>query len=118
VQVLEHIRQGIVILEPTERLTVETETDLKNAVRRQLDAGRMHIVLDLNRVPYIDSCGLGAMVQGYVSAQRLGGFLKLHNVRGRNLQLLTITRLLTIFEVYQPETSSRGRTDASLSHTR
>jgi anti-sigma B factor antagonist len=64
--------------------------------------GWRHIVLDLARVPYIDSCGLGTMVQGYVSAHRLGGSLKLLNVNGRNRQLLTVTRLLTVFEEYEP----------------
>jgi anti-anti-sigma factor len=97
-----------VILELVGRLTVETEADLKEAVRRQLESGRVNLVLDLARVPYIDSCGLGAMVQGYVSAHRLGGSLKLLNVRGRNRHLLTITRLLTVLEPYHPETTTVG----------
>ena len=107
-QVLEHVHRGVVILEPTERLTVETEADLKDAVRRQLDDGRVHLVLDLRRVPYIDSCGLGTMVQAYVSAHRLGGELRLLNLNGRNRQLLTITRLLGVLELYQPERSAVG----------
>jgi anti-anti-sigma factor len=108
VAILEHVYRDLVILEPTERLTVETEADLKDAVRHQLDAGRVHLVLDLGRVPYIDSCGLGRVLQAHVSARRLGGELKLLNVNGRNRQLLTITRLLTVLEPYQPETSAAG----------
>ena len=107
-QVLEHVYPNVVILELTERLTVETESDLKDAVRRQLDAGRRHLVLDLARVPYVDSCGLGTMVQAYVSAHRLGGSVKLMNVNQRVRQLLTITRLLTVFEPYQPEARAVG----------
>ena len=102
-QVIEHIRPGIVILEPRGRITVETEGDLQDAVRRQLTAGRVHLVLDLARVPYIDSCGLGRMIQAYVSANRAGGELKLMNVEGRNMQLLTVTRLLSVFEIYQAD---------------
>jgi anti-anti-sigma factor len=108
VQVLEHVYDNVVILEPTERLTVETEADLKDAIRHQLDAGRVHLVLDLGRVPYIDSCGLGRVVQAHVSALRLGGELRLLNVNGRNRQLLTITRLLNVLKPYQPEASSVG----------
>ena len=108
VQVLEHVYPNLVILEPTERLTVETEADLKDAVRRQFDAGRRHLVLDLARVPYVDSCGLGTMVQAYVSAQRVGGSVKLLNVAPRVRQLLTITRLLTVFGLYQPEARAVG----------
>jgi anti-sigma B factor antagonist len=108
VQVLEHVYPNVVVLELTERLTVETEAALKDAVRRQLDAGRKHLVLDLARVPYVDSCGLGTMVQAYVSAHRAGGFVKLLNVTPRVRQLLTITRLLTVFEFYQPQVRAVG----------
>jgi anti-sigma B factor antagonist len=108
VQVLEHVYPNLVILELMERLTVETESDLRDAVRRQLDAGRRHLVLDLARVPYVDSCGLGTMVQAYVSAHRAGGSVKLWNITPRVRQLLTITRLLTVFELYQPDARAVG----------
>jgi anti-sigma B factor antagonist len=108
VQVLEHVYPNLVILELTDRLTIETEGDLRDAVRRQLDAGRKHLVLDLAHVPYVDSCGLGTMVQAYVSAHRAGGFVKLSNITPRVRQLLTITRLLTVFELYQPEARAVG----------
>ena len=106
-QVLEHVYSNMVVLELTERLTVETETDLKDAVRRQLDSGRRHLVLDLARVPYVDSCGLGTMVQAYVSAHRAGGWVRLRNVTPRVHHLLTITRLSSVFEFY-PETRAVG----------
>jgi anti-sigma B factor antagonist len=108
VQVLERVYPNVVILELTERLTVETEADLKAAVRRQLDAGRRHLVLDLARVPYVDSCGLGTMVQAYVSAHKVGGSVKLLNVTSRVRHLLTITRLFTVFELYQARPRAVG----------
>jgi anti-sigma B factor antagonist len=108
VHVLEHIYPNVVILEPTDRLTVETETDLRDAVRRQLDAGRSHLILDLARVSYVDSCGLGTMVQAYVSTHRVGGSFRLLHVNLRVRQLLTITRLLSVFEVDQPQPNEVG----------
>ena len=107
-QVLEHVYPNVVILELTDLLTMESEADLRDAVRRQLDAGRRHLVFDLARAPYVDSCGLGTKVQAYVSAQRLGGSVSLMNVSQRVRQLLTITRLLTVFEQYQPEARAVG----------
>ncbi len=65
-------------------------------------------MLDLGRVPYVDSCGLGTMVQAYVSAHRAGGSVKLMNITPRVRQLLTITRLMTVFELYQPEARAVG----------
>jgi anti-sigma B factor antagonist len=108
VQVLEYVYPNLVVLELRDQLTVETESDLRDAVRRQLAAGRRHLVLDLARVPYVDSCGLGTMVQAYVSAHRAGGSVKLWNITPRVRQLLTITRLLTVFELYQPEARAIG----------
>lgn len=107
-QVHEHVYPNVVVLELTERLTVETESVLRDAVRRQLDAGRRHLVLDLGAVPYVDSCGLGTMVQAYVSARRAGGSVKLMNITPRVRQLLTITRLMTVFELYQPHARAKG----------
>ena len=107
-QVLEHVYPNVVVLELTDRLTVETEADLKDAVRRQLDAGRRHLVLDLASVPYVDSCGLGTMVQSYVSARRAGGSVRLLNVTPRVRHLLTIARLLTVFDFYRPDVRAVG----------
>src|SRR5262245_209030 len=111
VHVLEHIRSYAVVLAPQDEITADTEHDLKDAVRRQLNAGRVHIVLDLQHVPYIDSCGLGRVVQAYVSAQRVGGGLKLMNVNERILHLLTTTRLTSVIEIVEPEREpTRNRT--------
>jgi anti-anti-sigma factor len=100
---IEHIRPDVVILEPRERLTVENEGELQQVVRRHLDAGRACLVLNLGSVPYIDSCGLGTIAQTHLSAQRLGGWLKLLNVHGHNRQLLTVTRLLGTIGIWEPE---------------
>jgi len=98
---IEHIHPDIVILEPRERLTVENEAELREVVRRHLDAGRVRLILDLAHVPYIDSCGLGTIAQTHLSSRRLGGWLRLLNVTGRNHQLLTVTRLLGVIGVYE-----------------
>jgi anti-sigma B factor antagonist len=99
----ETVRGNVVIIEPKGRLTVEIEEQFRDTVRRLLESGRTRLVLNLANVPSIDSCGLGAIVQGYISARRRGGDLKLLNVSGRNHHLLTITKLLTVFETYDSE---------------
>jgi anti-sigma B factor antagonist len=100
---IERILPELVLLQPRERLTVENEADLKEAVTQHLQAGRTRMILDLAHVPYIDSCGLGTIAQTHLNAQRAGGWLKLQNVTGRNLQLLSVTRLLDVIGVYAPE---------------
>ena len=99
----ERVRNDVVVIEPKGRLTVETEADFVGAVRRLLDAGRIRLVLNLADVPYIDSSGLGAIAHTYTSAWRRGGELKLLNVKARNRQVLKVTKLLTVFEVFDSE---------------
>ena len=112
----ERICNDVVFIEPKGRLTVETEADFVRAVRRLLDAGRIRLVLNLADVPYIDSSGLGAIAHTYTSAWRRGGDLKLLNVKARNRQVLAVTKLLSVFEVFESEEeavrSFEGRTVA------
>jgi anti-anti-sigma factor len=96
----ETVRGDVRVLAPGGRLTVETEAVFTTAVRKAFAAGQMQLVLDLAGVPYVDSCGLGVLAQAYVAAFRRGGSVKLANVNGRNRRLLTITRLLTVFAVF------------------
>ena len=100
---IQHILADVVVLQPRERLTVENEADLKDALGQHLGAGRNRVVLDLAQVPYIDSCGLGTIAQAYLNLQRAGGWLKLQNVSGRNYQLLSVTRLLGVIGLYTQE---------------
>ena len=102
-ELIERVLPDVVVLQPKERITLENEAELKEAVGRQLKAGRVRLVLDLAHVSYIDSCGLGTIVQAHLNTVRAGGWLKLHNVSGRNLQLLSVTRLLGVIGVYTPE---------------
>jgi anti-sigma B factor antagonist len=99
----QRVHNNIVIVEPRGRLTVETELEFTAAIRGLLDTGWRRLVLNLADVPYIDSCGLGAIAQAYVSSWRRGGELKLLNVTDRNRHLLTITKLLTVLDVYDSE---------------
>ena len=101
-RVIERLVPAGAILEPDAEITAETEAELRDVVRRQLAAGRVNLVIDLAHVPYIDSCGLGRIVQAYVSAHRQGGGLKLVNVSGKARHLLQVTRLLSVLEVGQP----------------
>jgi anti-anti-sigma factor len=102
-ELIERIQPDVVVLQPRERITVENETDLKEAVGRHMGAGRVRLVIDLAHVPYMDSCGLGTIVQAHLNTMRAGGCLKLQNVTGRNLQLLSVTRLIGVIGIYAPE---------------
>ena len=97
------VHHHVVIVEPKERITVETAEHFTAAIRTVLEAGSRHLVLNLVDVPYVDSDGLAAIVQAYTATRRRGGDLKLLHLRDRTRQLLAVTKLLTVFEAYDTE---------------
>jgi len=72
-------------------------------VRSVLRDGHNRLLLDLGHVRYVDSAGLGALVQAFSAARNRGGALKLLNVIERFNDLLVLTRLLTVFECFDQE---------------
>jgi anti-sigma B factor antagonist len=76
---------------------------LKDKVNSLVNQGQKKIVLNLANVPYIDSAGLGEIVRAYTTVSRQGGSLKLLNLTKRITDLLSITKLLTVFETFDVE---------------
>ena len=76
---------------------------LKDKVNSLVNQGSRKIVLNLAEVPYIDSAGLGEIVRTYTTVSRQGGSLKLLKLTKRITDLLSITKLLTVFETFESE---------------
>jgi anti-sigma B factor antagonist len=76
---------------------------LRDKVNSLIQQGHKKLVLNLGEVPYIDSAGLGEIVRTYTTVSREGGSLKLLNLTKRLIDLLAITKLLTIFETFDSE---------------
>ena len=81
----------------------EGSIELRNAIRGLVDAGKKKILLNLAGVGYIDSSGIGELVSSYTAINKDGGQLKLLNLTQKLRDLLTITKLLTVFDVYETE---------------
>jgi anti-anti-sigma factor len=99
----ESSREGVDILSLKGRLTVGEATAVREKVNAVAAAGRFNVLLNLEHVEYIDSTGLGAMVICFTSLRKAGGALKLVNPNKRNVELLLLTKLHTIFEVFSDE---------------
>jgi len=100
----ERQREGVTILALKGRITVGEVTPVRDKITALIADGHSQIVLDLEHVDYIDSTGLGNLVISYTQAKKAGGALKLLNLNKRNVELLALTRLHTIFEVFAEET--------------
>jgi anti-sigma B factor antagonist len=97
-------KEGIVILDLKGRLVVgEPVASLRERIRQLAESGSVSVILNLEQVDYIDSTGLGSMVICYTTLQKAGGALKILNLSRRNIELLVLTKLSTVFEVFNDE---------------
>ena len=81
----------------------DSATALRGAIRELVAGGNNKILLNLGGVKYIDSSGIGELIANYTTAGRNGGQLKLLNLTDKVQDLLVVTKLLTVFDVYENE---------------
>jgi anti-sigma B factor antagonist len=94
----------VIILDIQGKILIgEGDDALREAVTRLVEGGKRKILLNLADVPYVDSAGLGEIVRCYTTVSKQGGRLKLINLTKKIQDLLSITKLLTVFETYENE---------------
>lgn len=92
---------GVTVLVLSGRVVLGEESNqLRTKLKDLLGQGKTRLVLDLAEVKYIDSAGLGTLVAGYTSAQNQGAGIKLANLTKKFHEQLHITKLVTVFDVY------------------
>jgi anti-sigma B factor antagonist len=92
---------GTTVLKLSGRVALGDESNqLRNRIKDILNRGKTRLILDLAEVSYIDSAGLGTLVAGFTSAQSQGASMKLANLTRKFHEQLHITKLVTVFEVY------------------
>jgi anti-sigma B factor antagonist len=95
---------GVTVLDLSGRITIgEGSVQLREAVRKLLDSGKKKILLNLAGITYVDSSGIGELVSCYTTTGNHGGQLKLLNLTKKIRDLLSITKLLTVFDSYDDE---------------
>ena len=100
-------REGIAIIDFKGRITAGEEVGaFRAAFEKLMAAGDPKMLLNLMHVDYIDSTGLGALVMCSTHSQNAGGVAKLVHLNRRNLELLVLTKIDTIFEVFDDETDA------------
>jgi len=102
IQQREH--EGVVILDLKGRITVGPEAGaLRERIAALTASGTSNLVFNLKDVDYIDSTGLGALVICATSLRKIQGNVKLVNLSRRNIELLVMTKLATVFEIFTDE---------------
>ena len=103
-QIEERSVGDVTILDLKGKMTLgEGDELLRDKINSLIHQGQKNLLLNLEGVPYIDSAGLGEIVRTYTTVSRQGGSLKLVNLTKRITDLLSITKLLTVFETFDTE---------------
>ena len=103
-EIVERTVSDVTVLDLKGKMTLgEGDELLKDKINSLLAAGKKKLLLNLEGVPYIDSAGLGEIVRTYTTVSRQGGKLKLLNLTKRIEDLLSITKLLTVFDTFDSE---------------
>jgi len=97
----DRIENGIVILEPKGKIMGGPDASLLNdKIHEYIESERKKVVIDLSQVEWMNSTGLGILISGYTKLRNHEGVLKLANVTDKIQSLLTITKLVTVFETF------------------
>ena len=95
---------NVSVVDVAGRITLgEGSSNLRDTIRGLLTQGNKSVLLNLGEVSYIDSSGIGELVSGFTSVTNAGGQLKLLNLTKRVTDLLQITKLYTVFEIFDDE---------------
>lgn len=92
------------VLDLSGKITIGAgSVQLREAVRKLIESGNKKILLNLGDVSYVDSSGIGELVNSFTTTSNAGGHLKLLNLTKKIQDLLAITKLLTVFETFSTE---------------
>ena len=98
---------GVTVLDLSGRITLgEGSVQLREAIRDLISKGQKRILLNMGDVSYIDSSGLGELVSAYTTSKNQGAALKLLSLTKKVKDVLQLTQLYTVFDIYDDEASA------------
>ena len=103
-RIVERRSGDVTILDLAGRLVLDQgDATFRDSVADLVARGETHLLVNLQDVSYIDSAGVGMLVAKMLSVRRAGGDMKLLNLTARSTRVMTITKLLTVFEAFDNE---------------
>ena len=100
---------GVEVIKLDGKITIGSgDQQLREVIGNALSAGKTNLLLDMSGVTTIDSSGIGELVGSYTTVTNRGGKLKLLHLPAKLNELLHVTQLITVFEVYESEQEAVG----------
>ena len=107
------LASDVYVIDALGKLTIGDPIQMfRAALRGRLNEGLRKVVLNLGGVSYIDSSGLGELVCSFREIRESGGDVKLLRITPKTRELLQITKLITIFDLYEDEPAAVASLDA------
>ena len=104
--IIERTLNDITVLDLDGNLVIGGNKEFRQRVTRIANSDVRKLIVNLARVEYMDSSGLGELISGYTAMQRVSGHFKLLHLSHRLQQLLVITKLITVFETFDSESAA------------
>ena len=101
--IIERTINDVTVLDLEGNLALEGNKQFRQRAAGAIDAGARKLIVNMARVPYMDSSGLGELISCYTTLQRMSGRIKLLHLSDRLQHLLVITKLTTVFETFDSE---------------
>jgi len=107
VKITNHEVNGVSVVVLDGRIVLgEESTSVREKLKSMTAAGKKNIVLNMDNIKYIDSAGLGTLIAAHLSAKNQGASLRLSNLGHKFREVLQLTKLLTVFDVYDTEAAA------------
>ncbi len=98
---------NVVIIDVDGKIVLgDGDVEIKKTVDNLVEKGNKSFLLNLSKVPYLDSAGLGEIIRCFTSLRKSGGSFKLLSPNHRIVDLLTITKLLEVFDIFESESAA------------
>jgi anti-sigma B factor antagonist len=109
---------SVTVVDVAGRITLDEGAGaMRNTLRQMASTGRKNILLNLSRISYLDSSGIGVPVSSFATLSSVGGQLKLTSLSDRVKDLLLITKLVTVLQVYDDENTALASFSGTASAT-
>jgi anti-sigma B factor antagonist len=93
----------IIIMDINGEIDLYNAPDIKESIKGQIESGKTNIIINLDKVSYIDSSGIGVLISSLSNLKKAGGSLKIINVYASVRKVFELTKLTSFFDIYDGE---------------
>ena len=101
-------QDGKIIMRIEGEIDLYNAPEIKDTIKKHIDSGKTLILINLGKVSYIDSSGIGALISSLSYLKKVGGSLKISNVYASVKRVFELTKLTSFFEIFETEEAALG----------